>query len=36
LWAKGTAAIEIHGEIQAVCVPNVMTMQHVRKMVLGI
>ena len=31
LWAKGTAPIEIHHEIQAVYGPNVMTVQHVRK-----
>ena len=31
LWAKGTAPIEIHCEIQAVYGSNVMTMQHVRK-----
>jgi len=30
-WAKGTAPIEIHREIQAVYGSNVMTMQHVRK-----
>jgi len=29
LWAKGTAPIEIHHEIQAVYGSNVMTMQHV-------
>ena len=33
LWAKGTAPIEIHREIQAVYDPNVMTVQHVRKCV---
>ena len=32
LWAKGTAAIEIHREIQAVYGSNVMTVQHVRKL----
>jgi hypothetical protein len=32
LWAKGTAPIEIHREIQAVYGPNVMTVQHVRKL----
>ena len=31
LWAKGTAPIEIHREIQAVYGPDVMTVQHVRK-----
>ena len=31
LWAKGTATIEIHREIQAVYGSNVMTVQHVRK-----
>jgi len=31
LWAKGTATIEIHHEIQAVYGSNVMTMQHARK-----
>ena len=31
LWAKGTAQIEIHHEIQAIYGPNVMTVQHVRK-----
>jgi hypothetical protein len=31
LGAKGTVPIEIHREIQAVYVPNVVTMQHVRK-----
>ena len=31
LWAKGTAPIEIHHEIQAVYGSNVMTVQHVRK-----
>jgi len=31
LWAKGTAPIEIHREIQVVYGPNVMTVQHVRK-----
>ena len=31
LWAKGTAPIEIHHEIQAVNGSNVMTVQHVRK-----
>jgi len=31
LWAKGTAPIEIHREIQAVYGSNVMTVQHVRK-----
>ena len=31
LWAKGTAPIEIHHEIQTVYGSNVMTMQHVRK-----
>jgi len=31
LWAKGTAPIEMHREIQAVYGPNVMTVQHVRK-----
>jgi len=31
LWAKGTAPIEIHGEIQAVYGSDVMTVQHVRK-----
>jgi len=29
LWAKGTAPIEIHREIQAVYGSNVMTVQHV-------
>jgi len=29
LWAKGTALIDIHHEIQAVYGSNVMTMQHV-------
>ena len=31
LWAKGTAPIEIHREIQAVYGSNVMTVQHVRR-----
>ena len=31
LWAKGTAPIEIHREIQTVDGSNVMTVQHVRK-----
>ena len=31
MWAKGTAPIEIHREIQAVYGPNVMTVQHGRK-----
>jgi len=31
LWAKGTAPIEIHREIQVVYGSNVMTVQHVRK-----
>jgi len=31
LWSKGTAAIEIHREIQAVYGSNVMAVQHVRK-----
>ena len=31
LWAKGTAPIENHREIQAVYGSNVMTVQHVRK-----
>ena len=31
LWAKGTAQIEIHCEIQAVYGSNVMTVQRVRK-----
>ena len=31
LWAKGTAPIEIHREIQAVYGSNVITVQHVRK-----
>jgi len=31
LWAKGTALIEIHREIQAVYGSNVMTVRHVRK-----
>ena len=31
LWAKGTAPIEIHHEIQRVYGSNVMTLQHVRK-----
>jgi len=31
LWAKGTASIEIHREIQAVYGRDVMTVQHVRK-----
>jgi len=31
LWAKGTAPIEIHREIQAVYGSNVMNVQHVRK-----
>jgi len=35
LWAKGTAPIEIHGEIQAVYGSNVMTAACV-KMVSGI
>jgi len=30
LWAKGTAPIEIHHEIQAVYGSNMLTMQHVR------
>ena len=30
-WAKGTAPIEIHHEIQRVYGSNVMTVQHVRK-----
>ena len=29
LWAKGTAPIEIHHEIQAVYGSDVMTVQHV-------
>jgi hypothetical protein len=29
LWAKGTAPIQIHQEIQAVYGPNVMTVTHV-------
>ena len=36
LWAKGTAPIEIHHEIQAVYGSNVMTVQHVRKWYRGI
>ena len=31
LWAKGTAPIEIHREIQAVYGSDVMTVQHVQK-----
>ena len=31
LWAKGTAPIESHCEIQAVYGSNMMTMQHMRK-----
>ena len=31
LWAKGTAPIEFHSEIQTVYGPNVMTVHHVRK-----
>ena len=31
LWVRRTIRIEVHREIQAVYVPNVMTVQHVRK-----
>jgi len=31
LWAKWTASIEIHHEIQTVYSSNMMTVQHVRK-----
>ena len=31
LWAKGTAQIQIHCEIQAVYGSNLMTVQRVRK-----